>query len=102
VLASNLEGSSRAEGGVEGQVLGFAVGRAGLYVASPLAVGAGEAALAGLVAGQLVEGSLQALGAKVIADGNRLDRRFLVAAGGLAALILGRRIGWRDRLGVLL
>jgi len=45
---------------------------------------------------------LQALGAKIIADGNRLDRRFLVAAGGLAALILGRGIGRRDRLRVLL
>jgi hypothetical protein len=78
------------------------MGRAGLHVAAPLAVGAGEAALASLVAGQLVEGGLQALGAKVIADGNRLDRRFLVAAGGLAALILGRRSGRRDRLCVLL
>jgi len=78
------------------------VGRAGLHVAAPLAVGTGEATLAGLVAGQLVERGLQALGAKIIADGNRLDRRFLIAVGSLAALILGRRVGRRDRLGILL
>src|SRR3989304_80526 len=46
-------GGGGGGGGGEGEVVGFAVGGPGLNVAAPLAVGAGAAALAALVAGEL-------------------------------------------------
>ena len=55
-------GGSRPDGGVEGDVVGFAVGRAGLDVPSALALGAGAAAASALPPGELVDRSIQTLG----------------------------------------
>jgi hypothetical protein len=53
-------GSSRPDGGVEGNVIGFAVGRAGLDVAPPLALGAGAAAASALPPGEFVDRGIEA------------------------------------------
>jgi len=55
-------GGSRPDGGVEGDVVGFAVGRAGLDVPSALALGAGAAAASALPPGELVDRGIEALG----------------------------------------
>lgn len=51
----NLERGGGAEGGIESQVVRLAVRGAGLNIAAALAVGAGAAPLAALIAGELVE-----------------------------------------------
>ena len=54
-IALNLMGGRGADGGIEGDVGGFAVGRPGLNVTSPLAIGTCLAATTALAARQLVE-----------------------------------------------
>jgi hypothetical protein len=60
VVALELERCGCADGRIERQVIGFAIGWASLDVASALAVGAGAAAAASLATGQLIEGGIQA------------------------------------------
>ena len=57
--AALLERRGGAEGGIEGDVIGLVVGRARLDIAAVLALGLGERAPAGMLAGQLVEGCVQ-------------------------------------------
>ena len=49
--ASFLEGCCRADGGIEGHIVGFAVGRAGLNVTASFALGVRARAAAGMLAG---------------------------------------------------
>lgn len=89
-LALKLKRSSSADRGVESDVTRLAVGRSGLDVAPSLAISAGEAALAGLAAGQLIEGRLQPLRTEISANGYRASRYLVVIVGGFLALILRR------------
>jgi hypothetical protein len=73
-----------AQGGVEGDVLRLLAGRPALDVAAALAIGAGDAAPAGLAARQLVQRRIQPLGLEGLADGDRL----------LLALLLPGLLDW--------
>ncbi len=66
--AALLEGGGGAEGGVEGDVVGLAVGGAGLDVAAALALGVGARAAPGVLAGQLVERGVELARVEGLAD----------------------------------
>jgi hypothetical protein len=53
-----LEGRSRAQRGVESQIVGFSLGGTGLDVTAALAVGMGARAPAPVVARQFIQGSV--------------------------------------------
>ena len=89
-LTLKLKRSSSADRGIESDVTRFAMGWSGLNIASSLTIGTGEATLASLATGQLIEGCLQPLRTEVGANGYRALRYLVVIVGRFLALILGR------------
>lgn len=89
-LTLKLKRSSSADCSIEGDVTRLAVGWSGLDIAPSLTIGTGEAALASLTTGQLIEGCLQSLRTEIGANGYRALRYLVIIVGGFLALILGR------------